>query len=206
MRNVEEAQSKTTKPETTFEKMLNAIRDCLSDLPCSEHEVGGEDMDDDAEDTELGKLSEDVEPGWEMGKISKMVQHRMESFCQKQMRLDKLTQPGCRDAADYFRERDKNYGTIQLKVPAVVKPHTSTTAATPSLITYGELMKVLDIIPGQSQMPQVMSPQESSQLRLSSEEAQADNHIVSLMSDAVPNSSQRETVTPGQTVSIYSSV
>jgi hypothetical protein len=32
MRNVENAQSTTTKPETTFEEMLNAIRYSLSDL------------------------------------------------------------------------------------------------------------------------------------------------------------------------------
>jgi hypothetical protein len=33
-----------------------------------------------------------------------MVQQRMERFQQKQMKLDKLTQPGWEDAADYFRE------------------------------------------------------------------------------------------------------
>jgi hypothetical protein len=32
MRNVENAQSTTTKPETTFEEMLNAIRYSLSNL------------------------------------------------------------------------------------------------------------------------------------------------------------------------------
>jgi len=91
MRNVEKAQSTTTKPETTFEEMLNAIGDSLSDLASSEDEENGEDEDDDEEYTELGKLSEDDEPGWVMGTISKMVQHRMESFRQKQMRLDELT-------------------------------------------------------------------------------------------------------------------
>jgi hypothetical protein len=39
-----------------------------------------------------------------MGTISKMVQQRMESFRQKQMKLDELTQPRWEDAADYFRE------------------------------------------------------------------------------------------------------
>ena len=42
MRNVEKAQSTTTKPETTFEEMLNAIGDSLSDLASSDDvQVGG---------------------------------------------------------------------------------------------------------------------------------------------------------------------
>jgi len=86
--------------------MLNAIGDSLSDLASSKDEEDGEDEDDDEEDTGHGKLSEEDEPGWAMGTISKTVQHRMESFPQKQMRLDQLTQPGWGDAADYLRERD----------------------------------------------------------------------------------------------------
>jgi hypothetical protein len=39
-----------------------------------------------------------------MGTITKMVQQRMESFRQKQMKLDELTQLLWEDAADYFRE------------------------------------------------------------------------------------------------------
>jgi len=130
----------------------------------------------------------------------------MESFQQKQMRLDKLMQLGWGDAAHYFRERDMKYGTTELMVPAVVKLQTDMTAAKPSPTTFGELMQVLDIVPGQSQMPQVMSWQGSSQMRLGSEKPQADNHIVYLMSDAVPDSSQREIATPVQPVSFYPSV
>ena len=77
MRNVEKARSTTTKPETSFGKMLNAIGDSLSYVGRSEDEEAGEDEDDDEEDTELGKLSEDDEPGWEMRTISKTVQHCM---------------------------------------------------------------------------------------------------------------------------------
>jgi len=86
-----------------------------------------------------------------------MVQHRMESFRQKQMSIDKLTQPGWGDAANHFHERDMKYRTTELKVPAVVKPPTDTPAATPSPTTFGEHMPVLHIVPGQSQMPQVTS-------------------------------------------------
>ena len=137
MRNVEKARSTTPKPETTFEDMLNAIGDSLSDLASSKDEKDGEDEDDGEDDTELRKPSEDDEPGWVMGTISKMVQDCMESFQQKQMRLDELTQPGWGDAANYFRERDMKYGTTELKVLAVVNPQTDMTAATPSPTTFG---------------------------------------------------------------------
>jgi hypothetical protein len=86
--------------------MWHAIGDSISDLASSDEEQVGEDEEDDEEDTELGKLSNDDEPGWVVGTISKTVQHRMDSFRQTQMRLDKLTQPGWGDAANYFRERD----------------------------------------------------------------------------------------------------
>ena len=127
----------------------------------------------------------------------------MESFRQKQMRLDELTNPGWGDTADYFRERDMKYRTTESKIPAVVTPQTDTTAATPSPTTFGELMQVLDIVPGQSQMPQVTSRQGSSQMRLGLEKPQEDNHILSLMPDAVPDSSQREIAMPVQPVSFY---
>ena len=138
-----------------------------------------------------------------MGTISKMLQHRMESFRQKQMRLHQPTQPGWGDTADYFRERDMKYGTTELKVPAVGKPQTDSTAATPSPTTFGEHMQALDIIPGQSQMPKVTSRQGSTQMRLGSKKPQADNHIVLPMPDAVPDSSQIEIAKPVQPVSFY---
>jgi len=97
------------KPEKMFEAMLIAIGDSLSDHACSDDGEDGEDEDD--EETEKGKLSKDDEPGWVMGTITKTVQQRMERFRQMQMKFDKLTQPGWEDAADYFRERDKKYGT-----------------------------------------------------------------------------------------------
>jgi len=73
MRNIEMAGLTTTRPETTFEEMLNTIGDNLSDLASSDNGEDGEDEDDDKEDTELGKLSEDDEPSWVIGKISQMV-------------------------------------------------------------------------------------------------------------------------------------
>ena len=172
------------KPETTFEEMLNAIGDSLSDLASSDDEQDGEDEEDDEEDTELGKLSDDDEPGWVMGTITKTVQHRMESFRQKQMRLDELTQPGWGDAANYFRERDMRYGTAELKVPAVVKPQIETTAATPSPITVGEHMQTPEIVRGQSEMPAVTSRPGSIPMRLGFEKPQAQIFIPILLPNA----------------------
>jgi len=127
--------------------MLNAIGDGLSDLACSEDKEDGEDEDDDEEDTELSKLSEDDEPGWVIGTISKTVQHCMESFWQKQMRLDEPNQAGWGDVADYFCERDMKNRPTELEVPAVVKPQTDTTAATSSPTSFGKLMQAHDIVP-----------------------------------------------------------
>jgi len=203
MENVEKGQSTTTEPEIAFEEMLNAIGDSLSDLASSEDEEDGEDEDDDEEDTGQCKLSEDDKPGWVMGTIFKIVQHCMENFRQNQLRLDELMQPGWGEAANYFRERDMKYGTTELKIPAVGKPQEDSTAATPSPTTFGELMQSLDIVPGQSKMPQVTSRQGTSLMRLGSEQPQADNHIVLPMPTAEPDSSPIEIAKPDQPVSFY---
>jgi len=203
MGNVEKGQSTTTKPGKTFEEMLNAIGDSLSDLASSKDEEDGEGEDDDEEDTGHGKLSEHDEPGWVMGTILQMVQHRMERFWQTQMRLDVLTQPGWGDAAHFLCDRDLQYGTTELKILAVGKPKTDSTAATPSPTTYGELMLAHDIVPGQSQMPQVTSRQGSTQMRLGLENPQADNHTVQPMPIGGPDSSQIEIAKPVQPVSFY---
>jgi hypothetical protein len=96
-------------PEKMIEQILVAIEDSLRDLASSYDGEDGKDEHD--EETEQGKLSKDDKPGWVMGTITKTVEQCMERFRQKQMKLDELTQPGWEDAADYFRERDKKYGT-----------------------------------------------------------------------------------------------
>jgi len=118
MTHGEIAGLRSREPEKTFEEMLVAIGDSVSDLASSDNGEDGDDEDD--EETKQGNLSEDDEPGWVMGTITKTVQQRMERFRQKQMKFDKLTQPGWEDAADYFCERDMTYGTTELRVPADV--------------------------------------------------------------------------------------
>lgn len=104
LRNAGNAGSTTRKPQKTFEEMFNGIADCLSNVTCSENEEDGEDEAHDEDDTEVVQLSEDHQPGWMMGKISKPVQHLMEKCQQKQMRADKVMQPGWGDSADFFRK------------------------------------------------------------------------------------------------------
>jgi len=100
------------------------------------------------------------------------LQQRMESFRQKQMKLEQLTHQGWEDAADYFRERDKKYGTAELRVPEVVQPQTDDDALAPPPTTFGELMERLEIVPGISQMPRGTSRPGSSHIRLVSVEPQ----------------------------------
>jgi len=122
MTSAESMGATTRKPETTFEEIMNAIRDSLSNLASSDNGQDGEDKGDDEEDTEVSKLSDDDEPGWVMGTISKTVQHRRERFRQKQMRLDELTELGWGDAANYFCGRDTKHGTAKSKVQWLLSP------------------------------------------------------------------------------------
>ena len=96
----------TREPEKTFEEMMVAIWDSLSNLASSGDGEDGEDEDDegteqsklnndgedgedeDDEETEQSKLNEDDVPSWVMGTISKTVQQRMERIRLNQMKLD----------------------------------------------------------------------------------------------------------------------
>ena len=202
----ESAWATTRNTETTFDKMLNAIRDSLSDLASSDKEHDGEDKEDDKQDAELSKLSDDDEPGWAMGTISKTVQYRMESFWQKQMRRDELTQPGWGDAAHYFLERDMKYGTAKLKGPAVVKPQMDTTAATPAPPPFSEHRKTLHIFCRQSPMPAVTSRPGSSQMRLGSDKQLLHKFLPVLPPDAAPDLTLMQDAKPFEPISVYPSI
>jgi hypothetical protein len=148
-------------------------------------------------------LSEDEEPGWVMGTITKTVQQCMERFCHKQMKIDKLTQPGWEDAADYFRERDKKYGTTEFRVPAVIQPQTNDDALAPPPATFGELMECLDIVPRISQRLQGTSRPGSSHIRLGSVMPQSKSSIPSGEPAAEPDSSMLLKAKPVEPVSFY---
>jgi hypothetical protein len=201
MTQAEIAGLTSREPEKTFEGILVAIGDSLSDLASSDDGEDGEEEDE--EENEDGNLSEDEEPGWVMGTITKTVQQRMERFQQKQMKLDELTQPGWQDAADYFRERDKKYGTTELSVPAVVQPQTMDDNPAPPPATFEELMESLNIVPGISQRPQGTCRPGSSHIRLGSVKPQSQSSIPSGEPAAEPDSSMLLKAKPVEPVSFY---
>jgi len=201
MTHAEIAGLTSREPEQTFEKMLVAIGDSLRDLASSDDGEDGEDQDD--EETEQGEQSDDDEPGWVMGTITKTVQPRMESFRQKQMKLDKLTQPQWEDAADYFSERDMMYCTSELRVPAVVQPQTNHDTPAPPPTTFGEFVESLDIVPGISQRLQGTSRPGSNHIRLGSEKPQSKSSIPSGEPAAEADSSTLLNAKPVEPVSFY---
>jgi len=133
----------------------------------------------------------------------------MERFRQKQMKLDELTQPGWDDAADYFREQGKKYGTFDSSVPAVVQPQTNDDAPAPPPTTFGEHMESVDIVPGISQRPQGTSRPGSSHIRLGSMKPESNSSIHSDEAAAEPDSSTLlrtkpvEPVSSGEPVRLY---
>ena len=122
-------RSDTKKAQKPFQEILNAIRDSLSDLETSNNEVDGDDKDYYEQDSDLGNLNEDEEPGWVMGTISKMLQQCLNIFQQKQIRPDKLMKLGWGDIAEHFRERDMIYGTARLWCAVVIDPQTDNIVA-----------------------------------------------------------------------------
>jgi hypothetical protein len=111
MKNAEHAGLRNWESEKTAQEMIRAIGDSLSDLAYSNNREDGED--DNVEETEQGKQSEDNEPRWVMSTINKTVQQCITLCRHIQMEIDKLTQPGWVDAADYFHERDKKCSTSE---------------------------------------------------------------------------------------------
>jgi len=185
-------------PQKMFEEMLIAIGDSLSDLASSDDGEDGEDEDD--EETEKGKMSEDDEPGWVMGTITETVQQCMERFRQKQMKFNELTQPGWEDAADYFCERDKKYGTSELGVPAVVQQRTNDDTPLHPLTTFADLMESRDIVPGISEGT---SRPGSTHIRLGSVKPQSKSSITSGEPATEPDSSPLRKAMPVGPVSYY---
>jgi hypothetical protein len=187
MMHAEIAGLPSREPEKMFEEMLVFIGDSQSDVASSDDGADGEDEDD--EETEQGNWSEDDEPSWVMGTITKTVQQHMERFRQREMKFDEMTQPGWEDVADYFREQDKKYGTTEFMVPAIVQLHTNDDTPAPPPGIFGELMESLDIVPGISQRPQGTSRPGSSHIRLGSVKPQSKSCIPGGEPAAEPDSS-----------------
>jgi hypothetical protein len=202
-RKAENVGLTNTEHEKTFQEMMVAIGDSLSDLASSND---GDDGEEEDEETDEGQLSEDNESGWVLDTISKTVQLRLERVRPKQMTLDKLTQPGMEDAADYYCERDKKYGKSTLYVPAVVQQQTDVNA--PSLVptTIRELLECLDILPTISQQPQGTSRPGSSHIRLGSGMWQLYPGISDLASATTPDSLFNRNVKPADLIRLNAGI
>ena len=194
MRNAGKAELTTRQPETAFDEMLNAIGDSMRVHASSDDEEDVEDEDDAQETGELGKLNEADKPGWVIGTISKSVQQCQQRFRQKEISHDELMHQGRGDEADSFFERDMKYWTAEFMVPAVLKPQTEKVPPAPEPMTFWDLMETLDIIPGQSSMPQGVSRTGSLHKWQGSEEWHSHARTASLPRNVAPNSSPLKNV------------
>jgi len=120
MRHAEKAGLTTRKPKKTFEEILNAIRDSLTNLASSDDAEDPEDEEDNHTNAALRNLTDDDKPGCVMERITRTVPQCMVNIPQIQMKLIELMQLDWGDAANSFCERDTKYRTAELKVPAAV--------------------------------------------------------------------------------------
>jgi len=192
------------EPDKTCPEMMVCIGDRQSYLASSDH--GGDGEDEDDEETKLGQLSEDDEPCWVMGTISKMVEQRMERLRWKQKKLEELTEPGWEDATDYFCEIDTMYGTFELRVRPVIEQETNDDPSACAPRTFWELMESLDPVPGISQKRRGTSRAGSSPVRVDSGKPQSNMTIPGLAPAGVPHSSIIQSAKPVELVRCYSSI
>jgi hypothetical protein len=193
---VQRAQNKSEKSENelpavvrqqqTFEEMLDAIGDSLSDVASSDDDLEEEEEEED--DDEDSVAEDEAEPGWVAGSIPQSVQERIDNHRQKQMKLDELTRSGWEDAANYFRERDKKYNTAKLLVPTV--DNAVVVQAEAALTTFGERIDS-------------PAPRAGSKRREDSSKAPAREGKGSLPPTAAAKSSGRKKAKPVRTVSCY---
>jgi hypothetical protein len=92
IRNAAKVRSTTRRHNKISEKVMNVIRDSVSNLAISDDEVISEEAQQAQADTQFGNLSKEDKCGWLLGTIPQMVKHRKQSFHCHQMRLDDLNQ------------------------------------------------------------------------------------------------------------------
>jgi len=130
----------------------------------------------------------------------------MERFRQKQMKLDKLTQPGWVDAAGHFRDRDEKYRTTKLKVPVVVQPQTTDYAGSFVSRTFGVPMATPDSVPRKLQMPHVTSWPGTSHMRLGPRNPETHERSLSLQPTPMPDWSPIQQSKHGDAVTFNSCI
>jgi len=162
--------------------MIIVVGDSVSDIVTSDDWEDGEDEHD--EEAEQRQLSEDDQPGWVMGIITKTLPRAMDRVRKMQIKLDDLTQLGWEDSADYICQEDTKYGTSCLRVPEVVQPPTDDEVAAPAATPFGVLMECLDIVCALSQLPQGISREGCNDMRPGSQKPQSNMTILDLASAA----------------------
>jgi len=153
-------------PEMSFEETMVAIRDNLNNLASSDY--GADEEDEYDEETAKVKLSEDTEPSWVIGQITKPVQQRMRRLRLEQIKLNELKEPGSEYTVNHICENDKMYVTHQMRELALIPLQTDDDDASPATTTLGECLECLEIVPGISQMLQPTPRSGSSHYRLGS--------------------------------------
>jgi hypothetical protein len=86
MKLAETAGWTNRESEKTFDEIMVAMGDSLSNVACSDDGEDAEDEDD--QDIEQDMLSEDDNPSWVMGTITKTAQQCTEWFWHMQMTLE----------------------------------------------------------------------------------------------------------------------
>lgn len=124
----------TREPEKLLPVMIIAMGECLSDLACSDDGEDGDNEDDN--EREQGKRSKDDKPGRVLGTISTTVQQHMKRFPQTQMKLQKVTKPGCGHTGDCSCEGDRKIGPSEWFVPAFFELQMDNDAATSTPTTF----------------------------------------------------------------------
>jgi len=119
------------------------------------------------------------------------------------VKLDKLTQPGSEDAADYFCETKKKFGTSKLRVPAIVQPQTYDVAVAPAPTTFGHFIESLEIPPGIPKMPQGTSRPGSRHIRLGWVKLQLNMSLFCVEPTTESDTSPLQNAKPVQSVSFY---
>jgi uncharacterized protein YozE (UPF0346 family) len=138
-----------------------------------------------------------------MGTITKIVQQHMEWFRPKQMILDELTPPQSEDKADYFDQRDKNDGTSEMRVPAIVQLQMNDDAFPAATKTFREVLVYLETVARISQMLQQTSQPGGSHIRLGSVKLQSHMSSSGIQPTSERNTSPLLKVKPVEPESFY---
>jgi hypothetical protein len=114
-----------------------------------------------------------------------------------------LSPQGSEDKADYFCQRDKNDGTSELRVLAIVQLQMNNDPSTAAPKTFQEVMECLETVAGISQMLQQTSQPGGSHIRLGSVKLQSHMSTSGIQPTSERNTSPLLKAKPVEPVSYY---